>query len=457
MKKILFIIPIIIGLFLSIFFSHRDEFKYDPLFPNDAGLFERIAFNLKSDLAFSGSTGEEKVFCPVRPPLYPVILALLMKVFGEGWEVVLRILQILAYLSTIWIISRIAIELNNGNEFAAFIASVTAAFIPHTAALTHTILTESFTIFLLALSVLLTVKTKLRGSAISYMVTAVSYGLLILIRPTFLLLPPIILLYLIFPFRRPRIVLSRLAIFSLSLFLLLLPWILVNYSFGNKITPTRLAGVGFNMMTGIMWPKPNFDEEVHKFEMLQKDDTMESKEITVMAARDNIKGTWLNEKVAFNDQATQIIRTSVLLYLDAWKDQPPRVESVMAADTVLLKSAVLWIRTHPFAYLSVMTNNLNNMLFGEYQPLVYDQLSRHGLYLVNLGRIVLYILCLLGIVAAILSGRFHSIYLPMVIISYHLFIYMPMHTEPRYLVEAYPFMALTIPCIIGISKSKKSN
>jgi 4-amino-4-deoxy-L-arabinose transferase-like glycosyltransferase len=448
LKWRLLVLPCLAAFVLSLYFSNIDRFPYDALSPDDQGLFQRIALNMAVDGSFSGSTGKEKVFCPVRPPLYPVCLALTRTVSDEDWLFLVRVLQIAAHVLTIWLMGKIAFIISQGSQRFAFLAAAAAAFIPHTAALTHVLLTESFTLFLLALSVYLALRAESgRATNRSAIQLAISFGMLILMRPVFLLLPPLLVLYFFLRTRFRIFSVPTLVLFFFFLVFAMLPWSLVQYVNVQKFTP-GFTCIGHGLIAGILEGSPSLRKELEVIAADPENNSAEKKEATIAFLEQNPDDIRLDAQGQFDDRTKELITLSFLIYADAWKVDPPPVKSVVLADGYLKHASLAWITAHPPGYLSVMKNNLYTLLLGSYQPLVYHQLSGLPFAFSQYARFVLYALFLAGIFAATLKGRLQHLGIPLLTIGYLLIVHIPMHTEPRYLVEAYPFMALAVPYLL---------
>ncbi len=445
-KKHFLLFPCLAGLVLSLCLYHLDSASYDMMSVDDQGLFQRIAINLLETASFSGSAGNEKPFSPVRPPLYPMILALIMKISGQDWLTLLRIIQLFSHLVTIWMIGRISLSLT-GSNFSALLSSIIFALLPHTAALTHVVLSESLTIFLLVLCMFVTTKIRSGEQRNPPLVIALAIfmGLLILMRPTFFFFPLFILLAILSQLRAYKYSVAYVLIFFLFLGLVLLPWSVANYRVGLKFTPLRLAGIGFNLMAGIVKSTPGLHRDIEAI-AIQMDRNEKIKEINEFLTEGDHR-IRLNEQGNFSSEAKETLAASFLIYADAWKIDPPATTDIIAADRLLRYAANSWIQHHPWEYSAVMKNNLRTLLFAEYQPFVYHRLTGYAFMFANSMRSALYVLSLAGLIAAFLTKQGQMTILPLMVIMYLIMIHIPMHTEPRYFVEAYPFMALFVPCI----------
>ncbi len=446
-KKHFLLLPCVAGLVLSLCLYHLDSASYDMMSIDDQGLFQRIAINLLENASFSGSTGNEKPFCPVRPPLYSMILALIMKISGKDWLTLLRIIQLFSHIVTIWMIGRISLYLT-GSRFSALLSSIIFALLPHTAALTHVVLTESLTIFLLVICMFMTTKIRSGEQIHLHLVIALAIvmGLLILMRPTFLFFPLFILLAILPQLRLYKYSVAYILVFFLFLALVLLPWSVTNYKVGHKFTPLRLAGTGFNVMAGIVKSTPVLHKDIEAIAM-QMNKNEKKKKINEFLTEGDHR-VRLNEQGNFSSEAKETLAASFLTYADAWKINPPAATDIIAADRVLRYAANSWIQHHPWEYIAVMKNNLVVLLFGEYQPFVYHRLTGSAFIFANSMRGALYLLSLTGLIAAFIKKRGQMTILPFMVIIYLIIIHIPMHTEPRYFVEAYPFMALAVPYLL---------
>jgi hypothetical protein len=144
----------------------------------------------------------------------------------------------------------------------------------------------------------------------------------------------------------------------------------------------------------------------------------------------------------------RLVSLSLLTYHEAWALAPPSTELVIISDRFLRKVALEWIKKNPKEFLIVMYGNARELIFGTYEPLVYHELKKPLLVFTSMVRIMLYVFFMAGLVRVLSRSRFYLALLPLMIICYLIAIHTPMHTEPRYFVYSYVFMALVIPACL---------
>ncbi len=223
----------LIALIVRLFFlppSFTDA-QFDPGSVAFDGYYE-IANNLLDGNGFSRSIQPPYVPDSVRMPLYPLIIAAIVTIFGS-YKALFIIQTILGSISAVlaWLIARRFV----GAGISLFVGLATALE-PYTAYFTGTILTETIftTIFLGAVCVFL--KYLSDRNLIMLACTTFLLGIATLIRPTTQYVPLIVLAIALwnssFDFRRFFFVEAPIV---LGIFLLVLsPWIIRNYkTFGS--------------------------------------------------------------------------------------------------------------------------------------------------------------------------------------------------------------------------------
>jgi 4-amino-4-deoxy-L-arabinose transferase-like glycosyltransferase len=111
----------------------------------DALFYVRLASNIASGRGFAYYGGPTAF----RPPLYPLFLAGMMRLFGDSALFATRIVQLSAGLVTAWLCKRTASRIFS--EEAGGIALVIALFLPTLVALSPELMTECFATLLAAL------------------------------------------------------------------------------------------------------------------------------------------------------------------------------------------------------------------------------------------------------------------------------------------------------------------
>jgi 4-amino-4-deoxy-L-arabinose transferase-like glycosyltransferase len=444
-KYLLYLIPFIIALLNILLVFHLDKYPYYPSDLTDQGLFQRIAANILHHGKFSGSISPPYEFCAVRPPLYPLLLALIWKVTGGESLVCIRVVQSVAYLLTIFIIFRIGTMLASGNRRYGFISALTASLIPDLAAAANCILAENLAVFFLSLSVFLTVLLRSERK-ISYLVLlGVSAGLLSLLRPNFLLMIFPLAGYVIFyTERKLKSVLTAAILMVLPFSLTLVPWMSVNKREKGSFVPTYTS-VGFGLMNGIIEQSPSLMEQVHieYRKNINISKTPYYAEMKIFLRSEYNRAPDLNN---VRPETLALIATAGADYLDAWKLIPNSADKVLLSDEFFKKTALLWIKKNPVEFLKIMIANVKNLVWNfnlfAYQ---YQRTDEPAYYAVYVIRILLYIFFLAGTVVTVFERRFNLAFFPLLITLYLVCTHAPMHTEPRYFIYALPFMALLAP------------
>jgi hypothetical protein len=429
-------------------FSAIDSYPYSFSALNDQGLFQRIASNLFKRGAFSGSLAGQAVFCPTRPPLYPLIIGLTWKITGSTSLLPIRLIQGVSYLFTLYLISRIATMVANNDRKYGLLSALFASIIPFGAAATHIILTESLALLLLTAAVFLAVRFRTKAGRAALISLGMSLGLLILQRPSFIPIPALFLGYVLFsPHVRKRDIIPAVLLVVLPLTAMVAPWTLYAKSETGSWSLVR-TGLGFNLMQGIVRKNPflvgRFFDDVRHFQTEDSKKEMTGRIDAVLHS---------NEKVPtqgdyFSPETTRDIDFAIYTYLSAWNPRPPSARQVVKCDRFLKKTASVWIRHNPFGFLRIVSANITTLLFGDFQPLVYHKTEEYLYFYATLMKWALWFFFITGTIVLLRRRRFHILFFPLTVVFYLIIVHWPMHTEPRYFIYAYTFMPMTVPALL---------
>lgn len=449
--RLLRILPFAIAVSYMAVFSMLDNYPYALSSIDDQGLFQRIALNLLKRGAFSGSLTGHAPFCPTRPPLYPFILALTWKITGSMSLFPIRLIQGICYLLTLYLISRIAVIVSNGDRRYGLFSALFASLIPFAAAATHVILTESLSLFFLTLSVFLAAQFRERACRTFLVALGTCLGLLTLLRPTFMLIPVLLLGYIVLaPKIRRKDILPVVILVTLPLTAVVGTWSLYARSETGTWSLVR-AGVGFNLMTGIIRNDTSLRETLirHWGDVEQDAGNKHSlqKKLNNLLNAEKEPSSWED---ASRPTTWRLIDLTSAAYLQEWHTDPPSAGLVIRSDNFLKKMALLWIRGHPRLFPGIVLSHIETLLFGDYQPLAYHTIGGYPYLYTTIVRLGLYLLFFLGTVLLLLQGRFKIIFFPLAIMFYLIIVHSPMHTEPRYFMYAYTFMPMTLPALLPL-------
>lgn len=173
------------GLLLRIFFMRRHAFL-----AGDSLLYQEIAQNWLHAHVYGLSTDTDPRPTLIRLPGYPIILVVCAWLFDRFLQADLGTLhsfvpvlwlQIAADLATCWLTSRIV--LNLFGRRASIVALALACLCPFTANYTAVPLTETFTLFFLALAFLLLQRWLNRPSGATLAALAISLACSVMLRP----------------------------------------------------------------------------------------------------------------------------------------------------------------------------------------------------------------------------------------------------------------------------------
>ncbi len=209
------------------------------LFNVDARQYDAIAHTIVEHHAFSRHFPDIET---IRTPVYPVVLAITLYLFGNSFFYFVILLQILCVAATACIVYKIGTNILQSNKLG-LLATGLYALLPTTIYYAFVGMTDTlFT--LLFIASLYTV----RGDTLSYkrsLVGGMLVGLAILTRPIALVSPVAILLAIILVKFHHRIEFRNsivtVLIFILGLSFILAPWIIRNYRYGYGISISTIG------------------------------------------------------------------------------------------------------------------------------------------------------------------------------------------------------------------------
>jgi hypothetical protein len=133
-------------------------------------------------------------------------------------------------------------------------------------------------------------------------------------------------------------------------------------------------------------------------------------------------------------------------------------DAVILSDGSLKEMAIIWIKNHPVQFLATIINNVKNLLFENYQPLIYQRIDDFLHRWVLTSKLLLYLFFPAGTFFALLSSGFRLALVPLLVILYMTITIPLMHTDARYFVYTYLFIIITVAIssvIRGDQKKKK--
>lgn len=205
----------------------------------DSEQYLAIARNLVRYGAHSASEAPPILPTMVRPPGYSLFLAGVFTIVGESHFAV-RLIQALLDAATVGLVYVLAARLALRKPV---VAAWVAALCPFTAIYTTYILSETLSIFLATLSLVLLVEAARRPRALYAALCGASLGALILVRPDFGLLPPVAFLFWLLARRSRRSFLKLGAIAAVACLPIFVPWIARNYALFGDVNVASTAVV----------------------------------------------------------------------------------------------------------------------------------------------------------------------------------------------------------------------
>ncbi|MCM8818097.1 MAG: glycosyltransferase family 39 protein [Candidatus Omnitrophica bacterium] len=209
-------------------------------------------------------------FKSFRPPLYPLILSMLIILKFNILSI--RILQSLISTFTIYLIYLTGKEIFN-RKTGAFSACISAVY-PFFVFYNGFLLTETLFVFLVVLSIFYLIKMVDSNGKISFK-SGVIMAISGLTRPTFQLYFPVSILHILFFKDKLKTKLKKILVISTGFVLSLSPWIIRNYKIFHKFIPgTTMGGWVFwegNNPYSEGGPCSYFPENIHLIEETARD------------------------------------------------------------------------------------------------------------------------------------------------------------------------------------------
>jgi len=248
------------------------------------------------------------------PPLHPLYLSLVYKVFGPN-PIASRIIQALLSAVTSIILYHLARRLLGEN--VALISYLIVIFYPYYIYYTGVLLSETISIFLLSLSLLLFALSRRSQKNLYPLACGFTLGLLFLSRSVFLLFFPLVIFTVLLTFKkRMRVV----CFMTLAFLITLIPWLVRNYSIYGQFILLPTKG-GWNL-----WERnnyrlnPEFLEVEHPelkedFKIITEEDkaNLKHRELTLYP---NLKGKTEPERdKIFKRMFIEFVKANPVIYL----------------------------------------------------------------------------------------------------------------------------------------------
>ncbi|HZS44620.1 MAG TPA: glycosyltransferase family 39 protein [Blastocatellia bacterium] len=226
------IVALIIRLYLVAVFPHIG---------GDTIVYEKLANDIIATHTFSISDSAPYVPNDIRTPGYPLFIAAIYVVFRHH-ETPIRLAQVLLDILTCFLIAMIvlAIAPDPNRMRMALLAFAIATVCPFLANYTASILSETLTIFLTTLALFFCINALKRGGVRYWLLSGITCGLTILVRPDSVLLAAAIgitLLVALFAKKDFKSLVIGASAFGFSIIAVMSPWIIRNFVTLKKFQP----------------------------------------------------------------------------------------------------------------------------------------------------------------------------------------------------------------------------
>jgi len=366
-----------------------------------------------------------------KPPVYSIFLAIIYKIFGVNLNTV-RIIQ--ALLDTVGCLLLFFILRSYFKEKVAFIGLGLAAFCPITAVYANLLNPESLTVFFMILSLWLLSKSNRSKNLWLFFAIGISTILMGYCRLEFFSFVFIFGGYLVFTQIEKEKVLKKIAVYSLGVMVVMIPWIVRNYYMTGKFIPLSAGkAVGIHLFSGTLGDVVNDSASLIKY----LDENPEIKYVydkwyeMTLHRRSGIEDQVKYDKILF-DMAVDVIREHPFKYALMRIKRMPRV----------------WVNLHADEFAFINTKNLR-LLHPDFPKIIYYTKNEPKEVLILGTKYLLFAINIFYILAALrgiwLVRRrlltFGFIFLPLL---YAQILYMFIAVDANYTVPYWP-------CIIFFS------
>ncbi len=196
--------------------------------------YDTLAWNMIKGNGYSFNNSEPYDLTAFRLPGYPLIVAVIYKIFGHKYLPV-HIFQVFLNAFICVIIFYIVKEVYS--KKAAYFSSLVVAICGISNVYVSTVVTEVAAVFLLALHTLLFILGYKHNSTKFYMLSGAVLGYAMLVRPSFALISIFFVLGLIILLKPPRICfknISNISLYFIGIGIIFSPWIIRNYKIAKE-------------------------------------------------------------------------------------------------------------------------------------------------------------------------------------------------------------------------------
>lgn len=226
---------------------------WGPLAHPDSMAYENLAGNLLAGKGYVDTRPFQIIDVSLaRTPGYPLFLAAIHALFPDN-KLILILIQQLLGIMTVFFVYRIGERLID--EKAGWQAAAITAVHPWLAIYGNMVMTETLFMFLFILAIFFLVDALQKKSSGKIFLAGALFGMSILVRPAFLLLPLLLPGALFLVFKKTGPALRYAIIFGAACLVMLFPWIIWNHMYKGYTGLTCVSGI--NLLT-LVQPPPSF-------------------------------------------------------------------------------------------------------------------------------------------------------------------------------------------------------
>ena len=395
----------------------------------DQGGYDRLGTGLATTGKFTRYP-ESPTFIPevIRTPGYPIFVAAVYLVFGNGNHMAVAIAQAFVFAAIcllVYLMARRAAD----EKTAIVAALVTSLYspLPYFGAL---VLTELWTALLATAAMVMGLRAAQHGRIRDFAIAGALFGATTLVRPAFVLLPFFfaIAVPILVRSQRTRRALAGWSVLALSAILALAPWFTYNYVYLGRLTLSPAGGIGRGLWEGAWqghWPG------------------RVQAALTLLGEEKSDRGE-LERRVRALAADERLPPEPMLQYVTQWRDiravwdtptdPMERAAARVRADQEYLRRAVALMRSDPIGHLRRRLTRGAFLLWAAEVPIRYGDINATPPLVIRaiwLAQVVLLVLAAWGTVVLIRSGRWLEAVMLSLPIIYVTGVHLPLLCEAR--------------------------
>jgi 4-amino-4-deoxy-L-arabinose transferase-like glycosyltransferase len=431
---------------LYIVYQQRD---WDSSWSDQSG-YDRLGTGLATTGKFTRYPASP-TFIPevLRTPGYPIFVAAVYLVFGNGNHMAVAIAQAFVFAGICLLVYLLAKRVDN--ERTAIVAALLTALyspLPYFGAL---VLTELWTAFVATAAMVMCLRAAQHGRMRDFAIAGALFSFTTLVRPAFLLLPFFfaIAVPILVRSQRTRRALAGWSVLVLTAILALTPWLTYNYVYLGRVTLSPAGGIGRGLWEGAWqghWPGR----------------VQAALTLLAEAPSDRVE---LERRVRAVAADEALPAEPMLQYVTEWRDiraiwdtptdPMERASARVRADEEYLRQALALMRSDPIGHLRRRLTRGAFLLWAAEVPIRYGDINATPPIVIRviwLAQVVLLLVAAWGIVVLIRRGRWLEAVMLSLPIVYVTGVHLPLLCEARQSLPVKP--VVLVLAAIGLTRQR---